>query len=165
MSLSSDTTTSGTILDAGAMLVELDNAGRLLYAFPDSDDARRQMAPWVDTLLARVREHETEEVYLSGLLMGLKAGGPAPTMPPPVAPGIPRRPKRPPRPGSMRELVRAVLTDAGEWLSASDVAERAPQVLGRPLKRRSVYNALVKEVRRGGVRRWEKDGAVLYRVV
>lgn len=159
---------TGVIVPTEAMLVELDNAGKLLFAFPDSDAARSQMASWVDTVLEHAREYETEEVFLTGLRTGLKAGGPVPALPAPpltLAEATPRKPKRPPRPGSMREQVRAILADAGDWLSASDVAKRAPQVIGRPLKRRSVYNALVKEVKRGGIRRWEKGGLVYYRVV
>lgn len=37
-------------------------------------------------------------------------------------------------------------------------------MIGEELNDRSVYNALVKEVKRGTVRRWEDDGSVKYRL-
>jgi hypothetical protein len=155
---------SGVIVDAEAVLVELDNAGRLLFQLPDAQEVDAAVQSWIDELLTRAKEAEVEETFFRGYTAGLKAVGAQPDAARPAPPPAPRT-KRAPAPGSMREAVRSVLEAAAEdWLTATEVTERAPAVIGRHLARRSVYNALMKEVKRGGVRRWESGGVVRFRL-
>lgn len=155
---------TGVVVDADAALVELDNAGRLLLALPSGEDQMPALSQWVDALLEHAREHEAEETFFRGYTAGLKVSGAQPQTtlaPRPQSQAA----RRPPAPGSLREQVRRILgASAGEWLTAAEVAERGPEVLGESLNPRSVYNALVKEVKRGGVRRREAGGVVRYRL-
>ena len=152
---------SGILVDAEAAWVELDNAGRVLYAVPDEEALERPLNRWVDALLARAREYEVEEVFFRGYTAGLRTIGARSPAPAPPA----RPPRRAPRPGSMRDHVLHILKEAGDvWLTANEVTDRARNVIGEELNRRSVYNAIVKEVKRGTVRRQEADGNVKYRL-
>ena len=152
---------TGVIVDTDAVMVELDNAGRLLHTFPDKEELQRALGLWIDELLARAREYEVEEVFFRGYTTGLRTiGARSPAPAPPARPS-----RRAPRPGSMRDHVLHILKEAGDiWLTANEVTDRAPDVIGEELNRRSVYNAIVKEVKRGTVRRWEADGNVKYRL-
>jgi hypothetical protein len=148
---------TGVVLDADAVWVELDNAGRVLFALPGAEGAPT-VEVWVDELLSRARHMEVEETFFRGYSAALKAtGGIEAPAPGPTG--------RPPGPGSMREAVTDVLrASGGEWLTAAEVTARAPALLGRELVQRSVYNALLKEERRGTVRRWDQGDAVRFRL-
>ncbi len=148
---------TGVIVDAEAVWVELDNAGRLLNLVPDEEALERPINQWVDALLSRARDHEIEEIYFRGYATGLRA---ASTRSP--AATNPTKRSDPPRPGSMRYKVLRVLADADAWLTSTEVTARSAGLLGEELNRRSVYNALLKEVKRGTVRRCEDTGTVRF---
>jgi hypothetical protein len=144
------------------VLVELDPKGKVVFTLPDSPPLLASIDLWLDSVLEQAKSVETDEAFFRGYLAGRKTGVQLPQDPTATEP---RTKGRRPRAGSMRDNVRSVLAaHEDRWLTAREILDLAPEVLGKALRRQSVYNALLKEVHRGGVVRSWDEGVARYQI-